>query len=233
MAKILIVDDDKDILKFTDALLSQSGHEVKITVDPLSAIELLNSRTFDLLITDANMPHYTGFELIKTVRSNNRYKNLGIAMLTGMREKASIEKAIKVGVDDYIVKPIDSMVFMKKIEELLTKKPPQKQLELTFSSQSKLASSQILFESKVQSISEYGMKILSPFEIPNGCHLSLQTYIFAQADIEPPVLKILSSEKIENEYIHQVGFMGLSEMDSEKLRSWLQNETNKRKLKVA
>ncbi|MCB9025486.1 MAG: response regulator [Bdellovibrionaceae bacterium] len=232
MAKILIVDDDKDILKFADALLTQANHEVKIATNPIAAIELLNSRSFDLIITDANMPHYTGFELVKTIRVDARYKNIGIAMLTGLREKESIEKAIKAGVDDYIVKPIDPMIFLRKVKELLDKKPPRKQQELNFSSIAKETNAKITLETQVISVSESSMKLRTQFALPEDSLLNIQTQIFNSMGIEPPPLKVISVLKVDSEFHLTIGYVGLTEQDSEKIRNWINNELNKRKYKA-
>lgn len=233
MAKILIVDDDKDILKFTDALLSQSGHDVKVALDPISAMDALNTRVFDLLITDANMPHYTGYELIKTIRAMPRTKDIAVAMLTGVREKSSIEKAIKVGVDDYIVKPIDAIVFMKKVEDLLLKKPPKKQLELQISGQHKHADAKLIVGCKILAVSEYGLKVSCTQQLQDGNLVGLQTSLFEIIGIESPAMRILSSERINDEYIFSIAFIGLNDSSSEKLKGWLQNENNKKALKIA
>ncbi|MCB0390236.1 MAG: response regulator [Bdellovibrionales bacterium] len=233
MAKILIVDDDTDILKFTDALLTQAEHEVKTATDPIMAMDFLNNRQFDLIITDANMPHYTGFELVKTIRSDIRYKNVGIAMLTGMREKLSIEKAIKVGVDDYIVKPIDPLIFLRKIDNLLQKRPPQKKQELAFSSISAQTEAKLKLETQLISVSEDGLKIRTQFSLPLGCLMTIESSLFHLIDIETPPLKVLSCEKFENETQITLGFVGLSEHEIEKVRSWVYKELSKRKHKVS
>lgn len=233
MAKILIVDDDKDILKFTDALLSQAGHEVRVATEALSAIDLITNRSFDLIITDANMPHYTGFELIKTIRKDPRYRDVGIAMLTGLREKESIEKAIKAGVDDYIVKPIDPMIFVRKIDDLLKKKPPRKQMEITFSAVSDQAKANLSVDAKIATISETFLKIHLPFDLPVGALVNLQTGLFAKLEINTPPLRVMASEKHDDEFVISLAYVGLSEVDLEKIRSWLHMETNKRKVKSA
>ena len=67
---ILIVDDDPDILKIADRILAHAGHEVKVAENALGALDLLTQSEFDLLISDANMPRYSGFELVQTVRAN-------------------------------------------------------------------------------------------------------------------------------------------------------------------
>src|ERR1700735_1237149 len=106
MARILVVDDDGDIWKLVERVFAPGGHAVVTAPDAYQAMDKLDHVDFDLLISDANMPHFSGFELVQTVRKNPRFQNLSIAMLTGLRERKDIERALKVGVDDYIVKPI-------------------------------------------------------------------------------------------------------------------------------
>jgi DNA-binding response OmpR family regulator len=179
------------------------------------------------------MPHYTGYELIKTVRATSRTKDMAVAMLTGVREKSSIEKAIKVGVDDYIVKPIEPLVFMKKVEELLLRKPPKKQLELAFSNSHKLSTAKLTLDCKLISLSEYGLRISSSQSLQDGNLIGLQTQLFEQIGIEVPAMRILSSERTHDEYIFNIAFIGLNESSSEKLKFWIQNEINKKVLKIA
>lgn len=233
MAKILIVDDDKDILKFTDALLTQAEHDVKIATDPVMAIEFLRNRVFDLIITDANMPQYTGFELVKTIRTDARHRSVGIAMLTGLREKESIEKAVKAGVDDYIVKPIDPLIFLRKINDLLEKKPPRKQQELSFSSVSTQTQAKIQIDTEIISISETSMKIKSSFPLPEGSLINVENSIFKNMEMETPPMKVISVDKIDNEFQLIVSFVGLAESDFEKIRTWIHKEMSKRKYKIS
>ena len=115
MARILVVDDDTDILKLVERVLGQVGHTVFTAEDPMRAMDLIQRVGFDLLVSDANLPHYSGFDLVQTIRHEPKYANMSIAMLTGLREKKDIERAIKAGVDDYIVKPIDPLILIQKI----------------------------------------------------------------------------------------------------------------------
>ena len=85
MARILVVDDDRDILNFTEKLLLLANHDVFVAIDAIQAMDLLNSTPFDCILCDANMPQYNGFELVQTIKSNKRFENLTIAMLTGRK----------------------------------------------------------------------------------------------------------------------------------------------------
>ena len=145
MVRILLVDDDPNILRLGEKILSHANYEVHVAESALGAMDILNSnRIFDALISDANMPEYSGFDLIKTIKKDRRFDNLAVAMLTGLREKKDIEKAIHAGVDDYIVKPLDPLLFLKKVENLFSKKPPEERPEVRFSEASTYYETQVM-----------------------------------------------------------------------------------------
>lgn len=123
MARILVVDDDPDILKLSERVLADGdGHIVYTATEPMQAMQYLDSLPFDLLISDANMPHYSGYDLVRTLRNNDSFEHLLVAMLTGRRQRKDVERAIQAGVDDYIVKPIDPLILIQKVTALLKKK---------------------------------------------------------------------------------------------------------------
>lgn len=121
MAKILVVDDQASILKTAEAILKKAGHEVYTAADGYIALEKLSIFTFDLIVTDANMPGISGFDLVKALRIGEKTRNTPIVMLTSRHEKRDVEKAIQVKVSDYVIKPIEPAVLISKIETLLGK----------------------------------------------------------------------------------------------------------------
>lgn len=122
MFSILLVDDDADVRRLVKKILEKGGYSVVTVDNGLSALDDLNSHQYDLLLSDANMPQYSGFDLIRAVRRQPRHKGMSIAMLTGRREKQDIQTAIELAVDDYIVKPINPEVLLGKIEKILSDK---------------------------------------------------------------------------------------------------------------
>lgn len=119
MFRILLVDDDADVRRLVKKILEKSGYSVMAVENGLSALSELNENTYDLLLSDANMPQYSGFDLLKAVRRLPKHRDLVIAMLTGRREMDSIKQAIELGANDYIVKPVDPEVLLGKIQKLL------------------------------------------------------------------------------------------------------------------
>lgn len=223
MARILVVDDDPDILKMADLLLRQSHHEVVTANHAVKALEYLDRAPFDLLISDANMPQFTGFDLVKTVRANPKLNHLAIAMLTGLRERKDVEKAVRVGVDDYIVKPLDPLLLVQKVEALLSQKTPQQALEIKFVKGSPLAKATIEFALEIESVSELGVILRSHVPMEVGSKVDMQSLFFKELGDQAPPLKVLHCEAIaeENCYRVQLVFLGATESFLQKIRRYV------------
>lgn len=223
MARILVVDDDPDILKIAEKVLSAADHIVLTASDAMKAMELLNTCHFDLLLSDANMPHYSGFELVATLRNNRRYEDMAIAMLTGLRERKDIDKAIQAGVDDYIVKPIDPLLFVKKVEALFENKPPMAMPEIHFPEDSEFKHASIMVPGEVTSMSEMGMTYYSPHKTPVGTVVEINSPIFELIGINSPLIKIISVDQSPTDpgWIHKVIYMGANETLLQKIRAWI------------
>ncbi|MBI2419753.1 MAG: response regulator [Ignavibacteriales bacterium] len=104
---ILIADDSPTIRKFVSVALTMQGYEVVSACDGMEAMEKLPQAQFDLVITDLNMPNLDGFELIKSIREDERYKEIPIIILSSLAGSAEIEKGLKSGANSYLVKPFD------------------------------------------------------------------------------------------------------------------------------
>lgn len=221
MARILIVDDDPDILRLTEQLLSHQGHITFTALDAWKATDLLNEIQFDLLISDAKMPHVSGFDLIQTIRKDSKFKSLAIAMLTGLRDKKDIQRAIEVGVDDYIVKPIDPLILLEKISALFERKPPHNHPQAQLKHNPQLSQCQIFLDVQLISVSELGAVIETPFALESGQTIELTSLFFDHLKAATPPLKVLNSEKTATGYHSQLLFLGAQEGLLQKIRAWI------------
>lgn len=231
MGRILVVDDDPDILKMTEQVLGQAGHTVFVAEDALRAIDWLNQYNFDLMLSDANMPHYSGFDLVNTVRNNEKFKEMSVAMLTGLRERRDVERAVKMGVDDYIVKPIDPLILVQKVNSLFDKRPPQNYPEISLL-ETNLGRGDFRSSLMIESVSELGIKILTPIPLRAGMVLDIQSDFFKALDVEAPPMKVLSIERDipTNQYRAQLIFLGAREALLQKIRRWLYTHTGNSKI---
>lgn len=102
-SRILVVDDEESIREFLDIMLRKEGYEVTMAEDGAKAIDLLKKKTFDLVISDMQMPQVTGMELLKHVKDN--FPDLLFMMITAFGTTETAVEAMKLGAYDYITKP--------------------------------------------------------------------------------------------------------------------------------
>lgn len=117
MFKILVVEDDKDLNKTVCAYLKQHGYEAVGCLEANEAYNEMYGNIFDLIISDIMMPKIDGFEFAETVRSINR--EIPILFMTARDDFRSKQRGYGVGIDDYMVKPVDLDELLLKIGALL------------------------------------------------------------------------------------------------------------------
>jgi len=123
--KILIVDDEDDILEFLEYNLKNQGYEVATALDGKEAIKSALKFLPDLILLDIMMPIMDGIETCTELRKLDKFKNTVIAFLTARNEDYSQIAGFDAGGDDYITKPIKPKVLNKRIEALLKRTTPQ------------------------------------------------------------------------------------------------------------
>ena len=117
MFKILVVEDERDLNKTVCSFLNQSGYEATGCLNTDEAYDAMYSNVFDLIVSDIMMPGENGFEFAKNVREMDN--NIPILFITARDDIASKQRGFKIGVDDYMVKPIDLDELFLRIGALL------------------------------------------------------------------------------------------------------------------
>lgn len=117
MFKILVVEDDKDLNKTVCSFLNHSGYEAIGCLDANSAYDALADNVVDLIVSDIMMPEIDGFEFAANVRELN--EDIPILFMTAKDDIASKQRGFRIGVDDYMVKPIDFDELFLRIGALL------------------------------------------------------------------------------------------------------------------
>lgn len=116
--KILVCDDDEVVLKTIEVALKNRAEVISVR-DGYQALEFLKAHDdMDLIITDIHMPHYNGDDVLKLVREEMKMTT-PIVMLSSDGEEEVIALALKSGVDDFIVKPVDARKLLDKITRFL------------------------------------------------------------------------------------------------------------------
>ena len=117
MFKILVVEDDKDLNKTVCSFLNHRGYEAIGCLNVNDAYDALTDNIIDLIISDIMMPGIDGFEFARTVRALN--EDIPILFMTAKDDIASKQRGFRIGVDDYMVKPIDLDELFLRIGALL------------------------------------------------------------------------------------------------------------------
>ncbi|MBR2525715.1 response regulator transcription factor [bacterium] len=137
LAKILIVDDNP---KYLADALPMYGYEVAVAKDGIQALKIL-SKDFDninLVLLDVMMPNMNGWDTLKAIRTNEKTKMLPVIMITAVSEEQKIVSGLKIGADDYIVKPFVLPNLLARIEAVLRRsnwnKSESKSVDISFGS---------------------------------------------------------------------------------------------------
>jgi chemosensory pili system protein ChpA (sensor histidine kinase/response regulator) len=118
---ILVVDDSVTVRKVTSRFLERQGFNVAVAKDGIDAIEILQDTTPDMILLDIEMPRMDGFEVATQVRHNKRLKHIPIIMITSRTGEKHRERALEIGVNDYMGKPFQEQELLSKIQNILGK----------------------------------------------------------------------------------------------------------------
>ena len=118
LASILVVDDNP---KYLADALPMYGYDVTVAKDGLEALKILDksNENFDLILLDVMMPNMDGWDTLKAIRSNKRIKYIPVIMITAVSEDQKIVSGLRIGADDYIVKPFILPNLLARIEAIL------------------------------------------------------------------------------------------------------------------
>lgn len=120
--KILLVDDEPDIISMLKLRLEASGYDVITAVDGNIAYDKARSELPDLVILDLMLPGMDGYQVCRLLKFNEKYRHIPIIMLTAKSQKDDKDWGQKVGADFYLTKPFDAVELLNKIKELLGEK---------------------------------------------------------------------------------------------------------------
>lgn len=115
--KILVIEDEKELLELTRAVLQKKGFEAMTSDSSLAGLEIARKELPDLIILDQLMPEKDGYEIIKELKSNPQTKNIPVLMTSGQIPSLSTEEAYQP--QDYLLKPFEIEDLLKKVNSLL------------------------------------------------------------------------------------------------------------------
>lgn len=115
----LVVDDSLSIRKYLSSLLMQKGYATETARNGYEALELLNKQEFDIMVTDLEMPRLSGYELIETLRYDQRFTGFPIIVLTGRAGENFRQLTAELGADAYIIKPFKDRELFEQLDKFI------------------------------------------------------------------------------------------------------------------
>ena len=116
--KILVVDDERHIVRLVEVNLERAGYDVVTAYDGVEALEQVEEEDPDMIVLDVMMPRMDGFDVLKNLQSDPEYKDIPVIMLTAKAQDADIFKGWQSGVSSYLTKPFNPkelLVFVERI----------------------------------------------------------------------------------------------------------------------
>lgn len=156
---ILCVDDEPGNLKLLERTLGTSGYQVIKASDGREALEIIGSRTVDLVLTDVMMPGIDGFETCRRIKGDERYRHIPVVMITALDSKADRIRGIEAGVDEFLAKPYDHGEVLARVKMLLRTRQLDKMLDDSYCN--------------IQNLTSFGSRIMTSFR-PAGFDLMVQ-----------------------------------------------------------
>ena len=119
MRKILIVDDEPNIVMSLEYTFKKNNFEVFIARDGQEALEILQNQLPDVIILDVMMPLVDGFETLEQIKKNEKLKHCKVMFLSAKNKESDIEKGMALGADAYLTKPFSIKKVVEQVNELL------------------------------------------------------------------------------------------------------------------
>lgn len=213
----LIVEDNPLDSLLGKHVMTDAGLVAVCVEDGFAALEELDKYNFSVIIVDLQMPQMNGVELIKRLRQIDKTKNTPIIVTSSKNQQKDILNSINAGANDYLVKPIDPMLFKAKIE-LQLKKFKSDWYEYDFDHSESIQKASVEYDFKMLSINEIGCTIESDVPFADEQKTKISSPLFEEFSAEPIIVKVLECKKIINKFKVSFLFLGLTEEKRQKLR---------------
>lgn len=217
---ILAVDDDRDILKVVDKILTAAGFKVVSAESPEEARRYLETDIPHLILSDLNMEPEDGYTFISSLRKQTRFTTIPIIVLSAVNEFNAVKRVISLGVSDYAIKPIVATLLVRKVKKALLnlefttwKAPEGQEPEL-----------KIAFESQMIALGETGYTLAGPFKIAAGEKMKIVSKDFSALGLDKTVQQAsprMRTYLAGGYFSNEVTFIGIGENESSKIRKFV------------
>ncbi len=215
---ILVVDDDEDMLKILSKILGAQGMHVLTASGPQEAMKLLD-QVPHVILTDLHMEPVDGFQFIRDVRVHSSTKKTPILVLSALNDFHSVKKAIALGVNDYVLKPLTGPILVRKIKKVLFH---QDFLQWDSTPETEIEA-EIEVEAQIQTLGETGYQILGPFKITPDMEIKIKSDDFKKLNLErfpQRASRLLKTYQSGGRFLNDVTFVGIDEEGSGNIRQF-------------
>jgi CheY-like chemotaxis protein len=119
MPRVLIADDNPQNAELLDAHLDGTGYETKVAANGEETLALAREWKPDVILLDIMMPKLSGFEVCKRLRADPTTRDAGVLMVTALDQPTDVERAVEVGTDDFVTRPINKTELVLRVKALL------------------------------------------------------------------------------------------------------------------
>jgi len=120
--RILVVDDEEDILELVRFNLTREGYDVRVALSGEKAVDIIRKQPPDLIVLDLMLPGIDGLEVTRILKNDSETKAIPIVMLTAKGEEADVVAGLELGADDYVVKPFSPRILLARVRAVLRRK---------------------------------------------------------------------------------------------------------------
>jgi DNA-binding response OmpR family regulator len=120
--KILVVDDEPDVLSLLTVMLKAQGYEVVTAADGQEALEKARNVEPDLILLDIMLPKLDGYKVARMLKFDEKYNHIPIIMLTAKIQEKDKQMGLEMGANEYVTKPFDTTLLIEKVKEVLARK---------------------------------------------------------------------------------------------------------------
>lgn len=220
---VLIVDDDDDIRKLLEKILSTAGFSVMLAASPEEGRKILLENPPHVIVSDLHMEPEDGFSFIESIRSNKQHGHIPILVLSALNDFSSVKKAISLGVSDYVIKPLQTPMLLRKLRKALFNKdfvkweaPSGEEVSMTGT-----------FPASIVALGETGYSLAGPFKLGPNKDVrpeipELEEFGFSQF---PQRSSAIVKSHSSGSFLNDITFVGIGETTSSKIRQFLAKRT--------
>lgn len=130
-ASILVVDDNEQNLELLVAYLEDLGCEIRTALDGPEALEEVGRKRPDLILLDVMMPKMSGFQVCQRLKRSPATSTIPILIVTALNEVSDVERAVEIGADDFLTKPVNRVELLTRVRSLVRVSLLQQRLQQT------------------------------------------------------------------------------------------------------